>query len=107
MLISKLKSKYIDNYFELNTIFGFSISAFIIYFYLNDGWMTHVDSIDYISGIDSYLNGGEWVDDSLAFRPGALIFSIPWTLFFDNIAAFVSEIKRSLIFTSLDNKKFL
>jgi len=88
-LIHNFFSKVIvPNYFELRTIFIVSFFTFIVYFVGNSGWEHFPDSYDYIQGIDAVLLNEDWYDYKIAFYPGAVYFSIPFTLFFDNTNSF-------------------
>ena len=66
-------------------IFCYSLFISIIYFIFNDGWQYHPDSYDYIQGLEVLKNGGEWYDEDIAFRPGAVYLSFPLTLLFNNV----------------------
>ena len=72
------------SYYELKNIFIVSFLTFIIYFVSNNGWEHFPDSYDYIQGIDAVLLNEEWHDYRIAFYPGTVYFSIPFTLLFNN-----------------------
>lgn len=65
-------------------ILCYSLFTSFLYLYFNSGWLQHPDSYDYIQGLEALKNGSEWYDDDIAFRPGIIYFSFPFTFFLNN-----------------------
>lgn len=75
---------YEKNSFELRVIIFSSFFFAFVFLTLNGGFEEHPDSFDYIQGIDAVLDGQEWHDPAVAFRPGVIFFSIPFSIVINN-----------------------
>ena len=75
---------YSNNGFELRVIIICSFIFSLTFLILNGGFEEHPDSFDYVQGMDAVTEGQEWYDPAVAFRPGVIFFSIPFSIIVNN-----------------------